>query len=726
MKAIRREDGQSIIMVIFVLVVLIALVALVVDIGNAYAQRRIVQNAADAGALAATRELARGFSNTTNRLVLDKAKDYAELNGIDRDSVVAEYVHFDPDTGESVVLSTVPNEATRPLEEIGGLSVDGVSVDLGKQFNTYLARVIGRDVLSASAESIGQVSSGVCVAGEGEGLFPIAVDVHLFDHNGGKPVLDTDHLYTVWGDKTAPGSFHWLSWNQDPGHASEWTLEANMHDTSRSGVWSDGDYIPCGPGVKNSHGVNAELDLRINGGLPNPVWLPIYDQVDGQGEGTTYRAIGFGLFEIDRYDLTGSDRFIEGYFKRGNLASSEGGCLDFGTTTVKLRPPIDLTRNIAGRVAYEYLSIQEPPSGQTTYPVDVVLVIDKSGSMDYTWGSPPVTKMATARSVMADFVAMLRPEPEVGDQVGLVAFPKSGSDTFDSSYCPDCWESLYHGCDYNVHTSKPQPTYIKLRGWVYKTLTSDVSSVISTIDSLGANGGTPVAHAIKKAIETVTGPEHIDGHAQIIIVASDGIPNGTLNERWTGFSGSETTGMGECNSQAEFDAINQANEAKSAGITVFTIAVGTDFSSELLTAMASPDSDPSEPHFLTAANPTAMQDIYDSLGNRIVTYDGGCTVVPQDAAASGARVTLYKDGAEVTHTFADDGGSFAFTNVDPGTYTFSASTTRDGVTYDVFTNQVGGTELEGDPTLVVEQAEGTYLIHLALKTSNPPECAGGL
>lgn len=50
-----HEEGQSAIIVIITLVVLLGLIALVLDIGNAYAQRRIAQNAADAGAMAAGR-----------------------------------------------------------------------------------------------------------------------------------------------------------------------------------------------------------------------------------------------------------------------------------------------------------------------------------------------------------------------------------------------------------------------------------------------------------------------------------------------------------------------------------------------------------------------------------------------------------------------------------------------------------------------------------------------
>ena len=100
MNTLRREDGQSIILIVILLAVLLGLVAVVLDIGNAYAQRRVSQNAADAAALAATRVLGPGAAFTTSRKVLQKAKEYAEMNGTDPESVVAWYISFDPDTQE--------------------------------------------------------------------------------------------------------------------------------------------------------------------------------------------------------------------------------------------------------------------------------------------------------------------------------------------------------------------------------------------------------------------------------------------------------------------------------------------------------------------------------------------------------------------------------------------------------------------------------------------------
>ena len=85
-------------------------------------------------------------------------------------------------------------------------------------------------------------------------------------------------------------------------------------------------------------------------------------------------------------------------------------------------------------------------------------------------------------------------------------------------------------------------------------------------------------------------------------------------------------------------------------------------------------------------------------------------------------MTLYKGGAQVAQTVADSAGNFTFCPVDQGTYTFSASLSRDGVTYDVLTNVVGGYELESPPQLVVGHTAREYYIHLALKTNGPPEC----
>ena len=704
MRFLKREDGQSVIMVVFVIVVLIALVAVVVDVGNAYAQRRVVQNAADAASLAATRELARG-SATTNNQVLAQAKEYAQLNGVDPNTVTARYFSFNPMTKEVTDLGVVPNTATRPPT-----NADGVTVSVGKTFNTYLAQVVGRTFMDASANSSGQISRGVCTAGSGSGLFPVAVDTGLFDNERdlGKPTPYVN--YRIWGDKTAPGNFHWVSWNTDPGHTSDPTLVANLQDTSRSGEWAVDSLLPPGPGVMNSSDVKAQLDVRIADTdplRPAKVLLPVYSEVTGGGENTRYRIAGFAWFVLTGYNFGGNDKYIEGYFVEDATSSAEGGCLDLGTSTVKLRPPLDLTRNIWGRIAYERLEVTQP-TGQTEYPVDVALVIDTSGSMDQYWGSPSVKKVTTAKDAMSNFTNMLR--PDIGDQVGLVRFPIGNENI---------------GFNYRTVCNRYRTNYM-LRAEILSQLTTNTATVLSAINNLGADGGTPIADAMQRGIEVVAGPNHVQGRPQIIILASDGMTNATLDYRWTGYSGSTTSGMGGCNGEAEAQAVNMANQAKAQGITVFTIAIGTDFSGSLLEAMATPDTDPAKPHFFVASNPNVMEEIYDSLGDRIINYGGECTVTALDSPAAGATITLYKDGAQVAQTQADAAGNFSFENVQPGTYTFSATLTYNGLTYDVFTSKVGGPELSGSPTLVVGEAEGTYQIHLALKTATPPSCSGGV
>ena len=60
----RSERGQAIIQVTISLVALLAMVALAIDVGRVYGERRQMQNAADAGALAGARELCLGNGKT--------------------------------------------------------------------------------------------------------------------------------------------------------------------------------------------------------------------------------------------------------------------------------------------------------------------------------------------------------------------------------------------------------------------------------------------------------------------------------------------------------------------------------------------------------------------------------------------------------------------------------------------------------------------------------------
>ncbi len=63
-KGLVNEDGQSLIHFALIIVMLLAFVSLAVDAGNVFSMRRKLQNAADAAALAAARELCLGHTTT--------------------------------------------------------------------------------------------------------------------------------------------------------------------------------------------------------------------------------------------------------------------------------------------------------------------------------------------------------------------------------------------------------------------------------------------------------------------------------------------------------------------------------------------------------------------------------------------------------------------------------------------------------------------------------------
>lgn len=72
----KRERGQTVVIVALVLVALLIIVALAIDIGLLHLERRHMQNAADAGALAGARELCLGRSEAE---AIAKATEYATV-----------------------------------------------------------------------------------------------------------------------------------------------------------------------------------------------------------------------------------------------------------------------------------------------------------------------------------------------------------------------------------------------------------------------------------------------------------------------------------------------------------------------------------------------------------------------------------------------------------------------------------------------------------------------
>jgi len=716
----RKERGQSILIIAGAIVGLLALFALVIDIGNYYAQQRIVKNAAEAGALGGALKLAQ--PNVTNQNVLLAVRDYVERNGLSWQNDRIEAYYLDQNGN---ILGLIPANNNPPPAE-----ATGVLVKANKTTGTYFARIIGFESLIARAEAKASIVCGAC---EASNLFPIAVNDSVFDSTGGTPVFGYDYVIWDTGNPQAPGNFGWIRWrNQNP---DEQTLVQNMADTTRSGNWSVGEWIDGTTGVTWGSGVRSELQKRIDGARPSSVTIIVYDQNRGQGANTQYRILSFARFKIkayckgksgypSSYDCTkfgSGDKVIIGTFEEWAEPSNLAGCTSYGVCAVKSgegSPPPTANKNIVGTVAIQAVRLNESIQIVTTtqhIPVDVVLVIDVSGSMDDYWGqgASREKKITTAKRVLSTFVDYL--QPDKGDRVALVSFPSMGT---TSSYQLLCSEGGTWSNYYAV-------------GKVEVGLTSNISLVKQKIQSLSANGGTPIAGGLSKANDILFNSSNRGTNVPVIILASDGIANFRINGQWTGFYGYSGQSSPPCNQPAIDDAINQANVSKmpankgGVGGIVFSIAIGDNFQYDFLRAIASADTDPSKPHFFVAPGPQELEQIYRSIAERVQNIGTeNCYVEEYPLPGEGATVVLYKNGQVYRTTTASATGAFQFTGVEPGTYQIAAWLEREGLRYDILTDSLGGNPLETLPTIEISDSPAYEVknINLYLKNSTPLVC----
>lgn len=144
------EEGQSLIQFAVALVILLGFVALAVDVGNYYAERRKMQNAADAGALAGAREMCIGNGNSA---AVNSARAYLSRNGV-------------PSTSMSDI-TIAGNKISVTAHETANTMLAGV-LDLAST-----SRIKQFDV-SASAKAVCGAANSAC------GLWPIAFDKSVF------------------------------------------------------------------------------------------------------------------------------------------------------------------------------------------------------------------------------------------------------------------------------------------------------------------------------------------------------------------------------------------------------------------------------------------------------------------------------------------------------------------------------------------------------------------
>ena len=287
------ERGQALVVMVFAVIALLVALGLAIDGGMIILDRRRMQNASDAGALAGTRLLARAIcgDGADDAAIAAEVNHYAERNGVpDTDgesgnavngNVVADYVNFDEVVLGRVGAGVIPNGTT------------GVSVTARINRPTYFVSLIGIDTAGASAAALAMTGP----PSVGGGVRPFGVPIQVINnvdvgdcfhisfgncdqdecnvnYTGGQ----TQHrgwmnLDYVWNN-TEAYAFPRANSSNPGGQLKEW-MENGWNGTLYADCigWStgcrNGDFIHAKPGT--------EQDVINVAPIGEVIYVPVYD-----------------------------------------------------------------------------------------------------------------------------------------------------------------------------------------------------------------------------------------------------------------------------------------------------------------------------------------------------------------------------------------------------------------------------------------------------------------
>lgn len=256
-------------------------------------------------------------------------------------------------------------------------------------------------------------------------------------------------------------------------------------------------------------------------------------------------------------------------------------------------------------------------------PADIVLVIDKSGSMNDRLGSSG-TKLSNAKIAAKNFVDIL--SQNTNNRVSLVTYENTGS--------------------------------------VNSSLTNNFSSVKTQIDGISANNYTCTECGVKKANQEIA----TNGRAnmkKVVILLTDGIANYVEgNSREVSASTAE---------QKALAAVTAGNTAS--GTVFYTIGLGTDINTSFLTQIATSTSGKYYASPTTDQLNSIYQQISQLLGkgsvSGVVFNDTNANGVKDsgEAILTGWTLQLYQGTSTTPQTFtSDSSGNFSITGLCNGSY----------------------------------------------------------
>jgi hypothetical protein len=299
----RDDAGAVVALVAIMMVVLLGMGALVIDVGQLYAERRELQNGADAAALAVAQDCAGGDCRDETAT----ARTYANDNAHDGKAGVQDVCGSGP--GLVPCASPPPHAPAANWVKVRTITPDDDKIDF------VFAPVLGHDAGKADATAVA-VWSNV----GGATVIPVVFSVCEFAALGGK--IDGSVFPNTKGYVYVHGD--------GPDHGCP---------TSPSGLklpggfgWTDHDGT-CKVSVRVGDWLGSDNGNNFPGGCDATKWqnkdvlIPLYDQTRGGGSHGEYHVVGFASFKVLGYKLKqGGDWNMPGNGKCPGTSGNSGVC----------------------------------------------------------------------------------------------------------------------------------------------------------------------------------------------------------------------------------------------------------------------------------------------------------------------------------------------------------------------------------------------------------------
>lgn len=313
------EEGATAVLVAIGAVVVFGFIALAVDVGHLYAEKRELQNGADAGAIAVAWDCADDDDCTTQATTLAAVDPYATADA---------YADDNAEDGAAAVANPGGLVIAAPTaSDPGKVTVTATSVDAsGNGFVTnWFAPVLGMftgnpDIATTTVQAKAAAIWGSVAFGSLPAELPLTFsqcEYDLFLANGG------GHATEPWTEDHN-GTPQIIYFHTGAAHSPTPDCAADpVHDSDGDGRlpggfgWLDTDGTSCQAAIDGEGWVSEDPGASPDHTVCDPAWvkehiynqviiLPVYDDVQGLGTNGEYHIYTYAAFYVTGYNFGGS------------------------------------------------------------------------------------------------------------------------------------------------------------------------------------------------------------------------------------------------------------------------------------------------------------------------------------------------------------------------------------------------------------------------------------